>query len=128
MANSARRSSFTGSIDAETLRSCTVMRFGLLFVDCTIIECILEDSSRSTRLARPYSPDLLAIPSRGSKRSSASCSTNEKRSESPTFRFAYAACRESPAGRPYPYYFPHVWSLFGIQDVDENNFGECRGC
>src|SRR6266571_5107428 len=48
------------------------------------------------------------------ERSSASRSASKKRSESPTFRFAYASCRESPAGRPYPYYFQHVWSLFGM--------------
>src|SRR5258705_11998879 len=38
----------------------------------------------------------------------------KKRSESPTFPFAYAACTEKPAGRPYPYYFLRVWSLFGM--------------
>src|SRR5712672_3760415 len=36
----------------------------------------------------------------------------KKRAESPTSRFAYAACTESPADRAYPYYFQHVWSLF----------------
>src|SRR5260370_18392495 len=36
----------------------------------------------------------------------------KKRAESPTSRFAYAACTESPADRADPYYFHHVWSLF----------------
>src|SRR5258708_38090755 len=38
----------------------------------------------------------------------------KKRSESPTFPFAYAACTGKPAGRPYPHYFLRVWSLFGM--------------
>src|SRR5258705_9067216 len=36
----------------------------------------------------------------------------KNRAEPPTSRSAYAACIESPAGRPYPHYFKHVWSLF----------------
>src|SRR5260370_31585528 len=36
----------------------------------------------------------------------------KKRAESPTSRSDSAACMESPAVRPYPHYFQHVWSLF----------------